>query len=300
MLRKPRISIVGIPNWARPRRAPFRYPKYAQDYGIEQDFEAFLLYSYDHLSESHEESDFVYLPIFWTRLHLNNNYAQVGRERLQELVDPWVEAFGDRLLTVCQYDDGPLVDLGNATIYLGSRRTPVGHDAPLLATPLPRFKKGYVRGQKYAFAGRLNTHPIRQQLFEAFRDDQRFSFQVRTPKRPKRYARFLSEAQVALCPRGYGGSSFRFFEALQVGAVPWLIGEFDTRPFKSQIDWNNYSFYSASVGDFIQQLEQQTQEEIDSRLEALRMNGLGSLRLGGWGDLLIQELTAGIDASRTY
>jgi hypothetical protein len=58
------------------------------------------------------------------------------------------------------------------------------------------------------------------------------------------FVRMTMASLAALAPRGYGGSSFRFFEAMQLGVVPILIGEYDTRPFKPFIDWDRCSFYA--------------------------------------------------------
>ncbi len=66
-------------------------------------------------------------------------------------------------------------------------------------------------------------------------------------KPAKYFVRNLLESYIALCPRGYGGSSFRFFEAMQLGVVPFLIGDLDTRPFKRFIAWENISFFAESA-----------------------------------------------------
>lgn len=288
------ISVLSVPGWAKPKRAPFRYPKYAIDFGIEQDFERYLLSSYGKLTEFHTDASFVYLPIYWTRLHLNNSYAQFGLPELQALVDPYVDQFGSRLLTVCQYDDGPLVDLGEATVYLASRRTPSGRDAPLLASPLPQLRRAPKRTLQYTFAGRLDTHAIRQDLYDAVGDDPRFHFHTTSPLSARKYARHLASSSIVLCPRGYGGSSFRFFEALQVGSIPWLIGEFDTRPFKSLIDWSDYSFYSPSVEEFVETVQDVTKQDVERRLRnvSLGVGRLTELKFGSWGRVLTDDLLA--------
>ena len=58
------------------------------------------------------------------------------------------------------------------------------------------------------------------------------------------FAKEILQSEIALCPRGHGGDSFRFYEAMQLGVAPLFIGDIDTRPFKSQIDWNKCSFYT--------------------------------------------------------
>lgn len=289
-LPQPQISVLNVPGWAKPKRAPFRYPKYAIDFGIEQDFEHYLLSFYGKLTEFHTDASFVYLPIYWTRLHLNNGYARSGLPELQALVDPYVDQFGSRLLTVCQYDDGPLVDLGEATVYLASRRTPSGRDAPLLASPMPTPWPRPSRTIHASFVGRSGTHELRNELRSVASGDPRICFLSTSSLRSRRYARILASSQIALCPRGYGGSSFRFFEALQVGTIPWLIGDIDTRPFKSQIDWNNFSFYSRTVTEFKDRFNRLTEEEITEKRNSIAAGHLQDLKLGSWCHYLINEL----------
>jgi hypothetical protein len=54
---------------------------------------------------------------------------------------------------------------------------------------------------------------------------------------------------VALSPRGTSCNSFRFFEAMQLGVAPCLIGDADVRPFKQFIPWDAISYYVSSVDE---------------------------------------------------
>ena len=60
------------------------------------------------------------------------------------------------------------------------------------------------------------------------------------------FVNLLASSYVALAPRGDGGQSFRFYKAMQIGTVPLLISDIDTRPFKRWLDWGWFSFYAAS------------------------------------------------------
>jgi hypothetical protein len=98
------------------------------------------------------------------------------------------------------------------------------------------------RGDIYIFDGIKRSKSISMRAFEKY-----------VPLWPKREIRFfvrkMLESYVALCPRGHGGSSFRFFEAMQLGVVPFLIGDLDTRPFKRFINWDELSSFSQSVSE---------------------------------------------------
>lgn len=273
----------------RPKMAPFRYPSYSQDWGVEQDFHKFLNSS-NLLTNQLDEASHIFLPIYWTRYWLQNNYGQSGHLELNQFLSK-LEFDRNRIFTVCQYDDGPLVDFNfGKGLYLSSRKTAnIGRDIPLLATDLP--KKRIRKKKKYlmSFAGRFETHPIRIELRDAstnrpsvFLADQNLN--------TRRFTDLLLQSLVVLCPRGYGGSSFRFYEAMQVGSVPCLIGDIDTRPFKSQIPWDQISFYFNNPLEAIEFIE-----DLDSKVLKTMGEAAGEiyhrfLKLGKWNKLLINDL----------
>jgi hypothetical protein len=284
----PKIWIAEAPEKFQPPRSPFRYPEYACDFGIEQDFLAFLEKEYPLTVETIDEADYVYIPFFWTRYHLQNNYGSTGLDELQAAINE-ISGLGLPTFTVCQYDDGPLVNLENCRIFLGSRKTQEHLDAPLLATRLPG---GFVvNDSKFAFnfIGRRDTHDIRGELATSI-ESMENGFVCFDRVSPRRYSKILRQSEITLAPRGYGGSSFRFYEAIQAGSVPWLIGDIDSRPFKNQIDWDKCSLYSKTVPEFVQQLEELTQDRIRLMRARVRLTLKPLLRLGHWYWLLINEL----------
>lgn len=89
---------------------------------------------------------------------------------------------------------------------------------------------------------------------------------------------------------GYGGSSFRFFEAMQLGIVPFLIGDIDTRPFKKFINWGKVSFYSNSVSDFTNVLNSSTKSDLLSMGKRAEMVWKEQLTYQKWCQYVIKEL----------
>jgi exostosin family protein len=53
-----------------------------------------------------------------------------------------------------------------------------------------------------------------------------------------RYVALLANSRVAICPRGAGASTFRFWEALAMGCVPLLISDGLVLPLEETIDWD--------------------------------------------------------------
>ena len=111
--------------------------------------------------------------------------------------------------------------------------------------------------------GRIETHPIRKELLKAAKGKKNF-WVLRGHWRlgEKLFVYSIEKSYACLCPRGNGGGSFRFYEAMQMGVVPVHIGDNDVRPFKKYIDWNKCSFYFEDPYVAIQSLEKCSIEKL--------------------------------------
>ena len=114
-----KIYILPMHSKFMPLKQPFKYPQHNDDYGIEQDFFIFLKNN-DLITDSPLVADWHYLPIYWTRWHLNHNYGKDGKEEL-ELGVKKIILDDKKTFTICQYDRGPLIDLGQVTLFTPSR-----------------------------------------------------------------------------------------------------------------------------------------------------------------------------------
>ena len=262
------------------------YPQYNSQYGVEQDI---LIYLKEHnlTTLDMRESNWIYLPIFWTRWHVNHGWSSWGRDILQNYVNS-LNLDYDKVFTVCQYDDGPISDLKTATIFLSSRKTDRGIDIPLLASPLQRKKQWKDKTILASFSGIFSTHPFRQKMADSLKDTKNV-FLYNGNYGAEHFINLMENSQIALCPRGYGGSSFRFYEAMQLGAIPFLIGDIDTRPFKQFIDWDSCSFYLDNpdkTAEFLKNID-------SSKLEAMSNNLVEvweKIKYGKWCEYAIAQL----------
>jgi hypothetical protein len=268
----------------------FRAPAHNQDYGVEQDFENWLLSS-EYLTDSPGEADFQYLPIYWNRYYCNHWGSQQSVEVLQteilRLVSTNIPTF-----TICEYDVvsmQPSLDLCNMTIFTASRHSDNGCiDIPLLCsahTELP-----YKEDRKYlaSFMGKFETHGLREEMRQSLggREDIYLSESVDT----QAYVELMADSYIVLAPRGYGGQSFRFYEAMQFGCVPMLIGDVDTRPFKRWIDWKKSSFFTSLMPIL-------TLNTLADNYETMKIMGQNAKQLwqnelhyGKWCKYVIKEL----------
>lgn len=254
-----KIYIIPVAKEFQPKTSKLTYPKHSSYIGVEREFYNWMVKQNDMLTSDIEEADYCYLPIFWTNYFLNHDFAKTGMDELCKECKE-VLLYPEKTFTLCQYDDGPLVDLGGCHLFLASRRIQEAKDIPLLCSPhiFSRNKKKYLA----SFVGRAMTHPIRKELKVAVRHNKRFLF-LDGKWGEKIFVKVMEKSYACLCPRGYGGGSFRFYEAMQMGVVPVHIGDIDIRPFKGQIDWDKFSFYFEDPYEAIRVLEQYSVERLD-------------------------------------
>jgi hypothetical protein len=95
-----------------------------------------------------------------------------------------------------------------------------------------------------SFVGSL-THRLRKELWATYRDDPAFRFVASdrwtrevTPARLEEFVRLTERSRFTLCPRGFGPTSFRLYEAMQLGSVPVYVSDHHHLPWTDALDWN--------------------------------------------------------------
>ena len=63
---------------------------------------------------------------------------------------------------------------------------------------------------------------------------------ARRPTR-RRFVELMSRSVFALCPRGYGRTSYRMYEALQLGCIPVYIHDESWLPYADELDWREFA-----------------------------------------------------------
>lgn len=282
-----KIYLLPVPLDLQPNKQGFLYPKHNSDYGVEQDFYQFIQNHPECLTSNSGDADWHYLPVYWTRWHLRHDYGRTGLDELQGLANSTI-LDDSKTFTICQYDDGPIVDIGKSLQFLASRKTDEGIDIPLLCD---QHQKRIVLFKTYlaSFAGRINTHPVRAEMQQALNSVGDIYIDDRDLDTAD-YVKLLSKSYIALSPRGYGGSSFRFYEAMQLEAVPALIGDIDTRPFKDFIDWDQISIYASKPDDLIGKIKIHTKGQLKRMGRKARDVYINELTYQKWPKLVLAEL----------
>lgn len=283
-----KIYILKINSCLRPDNQPFLYPKHNNDYGVEQDFYNFITSNNSLITDDPAEADWHYLPVYWTRWHLNHDYGMLGKDILTtEVSNSIIDDL--KTFTICQYDDGPLIDLGRTTQFLSSRKVNHGLDIPLLCK---KHKKPFFSKKKRniaSFVGRSSTHPIRIELFEKLKKHTNI-FLYDGELSTRSYVSSICQSYLAIAPRGYGGNSFRMYEAMQLGVAPVLISDIDTRPFKSFLPWDDVSLYFDNVDKFIKYIHNANYDNYLSMGDKASHFYRQFLSYGVWCHFVIKEL----------
>ena len=283
-----KIKILKVDKKFRPKSTWIKFPKHNNDYGVEQDFYDFLKSNEDLLTTDENIADYHFLPIYWTRYFLNNNYGDVDLFKLQNeimeyVIDP------KKTLIICQYADGPLIDTKGMHVFLSSRPINGGaEDIPLISAKhnIPnRVNKEYLA----CFRGRYETSPYRKMMFDTLTGRNAILLSNRTVS-SKRFVKEISASYISLCPRGHGGNSFRFYESMQLGVVPLLFGDIDTRPFKSQINWQDCSIFAANENELMNIFNNLSLEKLTMMGEHAQKVFYEKLNFNMWPQLLIKEL----------
>lgn len=170
-----------------------------------------------------------YLPVFWTAYWVANGYAtkEKARNNLQRFIDSLPR--DKRYFTICQYDDGPIIDFKDLDIIVfGMSGGRIDYPIPLLCQP-HGYKFDCKRDIFASFVG-ADTHPIRKKLIKQFTGKP--DCHVTLKKLPlKEYCNLMARSKFALCPRGYGKSSFRIMEAIHFGAIPVYVSDEFVQPY---------------------------------------------------------------------
>lgn len=211
--RKPQPGMVPIPAQLKPTQRMIYPPDNTMP------FERWYLNSY--LSSDARER--LYLPIQWTALYCNNNFGKCNKTRatIQTVLNGLDK--NKKYYTIVQYDDGILNDITGLDIKVFAMSGPrIDYPLPLLCT-LHGFKFNCKRDIFASFIGR-ETHPIRTAMIKQLYGKEGYYISTK-PHSLKDYCEILARSKYALCPRGYGQSSFRIQEAIEYGAVPVYISD---------------------------------------------------------------------------
>lgn len=212
------------------------YPPFKSGLYLEESFSKFYSQNKNKFPK-----DWVYIDILWTNIYCNNLFQGIPyqSQELQEFINTFPK--DKKYFTVVQFDDGVLQKLPEKTLVFAAGG--VGH------VPLPLIyedHKNTLSSQKKldfkdksilcSFIGGM-TYKLRNVMWDKLKDNQKFA--MCKSGTPQDFIDITRKSKFCLAPRGYGRSSFRFFEAFQLGTIPvYLYDDIKWLPYQHFVDYS--------------------------------------------------------------
>jgi hypothetical protein len=94
-----------------------------------------------------------------------------------------------------------------------------------------------------SFIGSISVHPLRQKMYDSFSSYDDVVIKqgdYRKTADAEEFERLMRRSKFALCPRGFGSTSFRFTEAMEFGCIPVYISDTFSLPFVDKVKAEDY------------------------------------------------------------
>ena len=224
---------------------PFKNGRYMEEFAYET-----LMAKKDDI-----QTDLVYLPIFWTNLQNHPGFTQ-SRSKYDIVLNQVLQTYPKttRFFTIVQHDDGPQLQLPKDTIIFGACTGTI--PLPLIYEDKTNRLSQLEHKEPDIFASFVGslTHPVRQRMARAVESRpyivcrMQKAWNVKVPtEQADEFLDLTLRSKFCLAPRGYGRSSFRFFEAILMDTIPvYFWDDVEWLPYKEHLD---YSSFSVSISD---------------------------------------------------
>jgi hypothetical protein len=273
------LRFVALPNFFRLSTShvypPFKNGKYMEEY----------IYEYLTKHQERIETNWVYIPIFWTNLQNHPAFSEM-KARYRTVLQIAIQIYpkNTQFFTCVQHDDGPQLPLPPQTVIFGAcsgnRILPLIYEDitdRLLNTPRIPWKD---KDLLASFVGTLSTHSVRQSMYDRLNSKKGIVFHSRgvwsvtvNGNDAEQFIEITNRSRFCLAPRGYGRSSFRFFEAMLMDVVPvYIWDDSEWLPYKGELDYSKFSvsISSKDLPYLYEILSVITEEEYEKMIEEIR------------------------------
>jgi hypothetical protein len=290
------IKVLDLGKQFRPATSvvypPFKNGRYMEEY--------FYDYIIQHKDEI--ESDRVYIPAFWTNIQIHPNFQQMKTnynillKRAYSLLPENTKFF-----TIVQADLGVELVLPPNTLVFGACYGDI--PLPLIyedtTNKLLNIPRQSNKKHLASFVGTYNTHILRQKMFSLLERAPNFKFNVRTEwsnniaqNQADEFINTTLNSKFCLAPRGFGRSSFRYFEAMLLDTIPiYFWDDIEWLPYKDILDYSKFSVSIhndniSKTGDILKAITPERYEEMLQELKKVRHY----FTLEGMSEYIIQKI----------
>ena len=220
-------------------------------------------YFFNEFSNQTINTDRSYIPILWTNFYISRGYATQDMSDLQNFLDSLPR--DKKYFTIVQWDDGIKNDLNGLDIISFASGGIGDYAIPLINKPYTKNIK-----QKNIFASFIGVingrHSVREKMKNILSNKE--GYFISEPSGFNNFKDTMERSIFSLCPRGYGKTSFRINESLNLGSIPVYIYDDPWLPFNDMINFKDYGVLISETDliDIDNILKSYTNEDIDRML----------------------------------
>ncbi|KAF7457084.1 Exostosin family protein [Cryptosporidium felis] len=236
----------------------------------------------------------VYVPIFWTSIHRNKVEIEVKKEWLSE-AQKVMDSLKEEVLyfTVLQDAEGfkksklkfrsmnnlIIFNAGGATT--GFKQVPI----PLIKGELQEEGLDHKKDIWVSSTIVKRHFPVRKKLFESFQffnmTDQALE-QENFPKlaegndtmihyQGEKFKQVIQRSIFHLCPRGFGRTSFRLYETVQLGTIPiYIWDDINWIPFGNLMERIGIILHVSEMENLVDILNSIRKEDLEDKFEEIK------------------------------
>ena len=193
-------------------------------------------YFYNKFLEQNPNTNRIYLPIQWTSFYLETRVNENAKiEDLQFYLNSIPS--DKKYFTVVQYDDGIINNISHLDLYKFASGGVGDYAIPLNCSSYTKTET-----KKEIFASFVGTikgrHKVREKMQEYTKNLKNYFISETVSF--ESFKDIMEMSIFSLCPRGYGKTSFRINESLNLGSIPVYIYDDPWIPFNDEIDFSKY------------------------------------------------------------
>jgi hypothetical protein len=152
----------------------------------------------------------------------------------------------EKYFVVCTHDDAPAEDLPPDTVVFSAGGNAKKIDVPIPLTSGPhRDFYDHMKTIPISFVGSV-THQIRYELLNKLYGKEGVVINASewspniSANQADLFKQIATRSTFSLCPRGYGATSYRLYESMQLGSIPVYVSDNHLLPWNDELDWEKF------------------------------------------------------------